>query len=167
MKKMFYTYSQNNSGGYFIGEPQLGISEYIIIEATSFKDADERLNKIAETYDDFFDYCGCCGERWTYMDEFEFESDRNEVPSIRGSVYNETVQTWFRDKCHIHHMNGKIEQVDFDKEDPTKNITTTIKEVPVTETEELLMKGLEDLGAMVTFPVSREQIEKFIQPYKE
>jgi hypothetical protein len=59
---MFYTYSQNNSGGKCKG-PAL----YVIIEADSAKEANERAISEAGLYfdgvADGID-CECCGDRW-------------------------------------------------------------------------------------------------------
>ena len=58
---MFYTYSQNNSGGSFIG-PAL----YVVVEADNSEEADS----IAEKNGLYFDGCekgadcDCCGDRW-------------------------------------------------------------------------------------------------------
>lgn len=59
---MFYTYSQNNSGGSFIG-PAL----YVVVEADNSEEADS----IAEENGLYFDGCekgvdcDCCGDRWS------------------------------------------------------------------------------------------------------
>src|SRR6185437_12312141 len=69
---MFFTYSQNNSGGYF-KEPAL----HLIIEAADV----DAANNIAEKYI-YFDSClydgdcSCCGDRWYRA----YKSDR--VPSV-------------------------------------------------------------------------------------
>lgn len=57
---MFYTYRQNNSGGYYIGP------SYVIVEADSSSEADF----IAEQNGIYFNGvmrgrdCECCGDRW-------------------------------------------------------------------------------------------------------
>lgn len=57
---MFYTYHQNNSGGFFKG-PSI-----VIVEADSHEEADE----IAQENGVYFDGvdkgidCECCGDRW-------------------------------------------------------------------------------------------------------
>lgn len=74
---MFYTFSQMNSGGSFIGDYR-----YIIIEADS---ADE-ANQIAEDHGVYFDGCyygidcRCCGDRWHRC----WEYDGTENPEIYG-----------------------------------------------------------------------------------
>ena len=72
----FFTFRQNNSGGFFDG------TEYVIIEADS---ADE-ANMIAMDHDIYFDGCHkgldcpCCGDRWSEVDEY----DPSEKPEIYG-----------------------------------------------------------------------------------
>lgn len=72
----FFTFSQNNSGGFFDGP------EYVIIEADS---ADE-ANMTAMDYDVYFDGvhhgndCECCGDRWREVDDY----DATDKPEIWG-----------------------------------------------------------------------------------
>lgn len=72
----FYTFRQNNSGGFFVGP------EFVIIEADS---ADE-ANVTAIDHDVYFngvrhgDDCECCGDRWCEVDEY----DATEKPEIYG-----------------------------------------------------------------------------------
>lgn len=74
---MFYTFHQNNSGGYFTGP------HYIIIEASDHHEA----NKIATLHDVYFDGvtdgidCECCGDRWHEVNEYSGK----EQPEIYGS----------------------------------------------------------------------------------
>ena len=72
----FYTFHQNNSGGFFVGP------EFVIIEADS---ADE-ANMTAMDHDVYFDGihhgndCECCGDRWYEVDEYH----ATEKPEIYG-----------------------------------------------------------------------------------
>ena len=73
----FFTYSQNNSGGYF-HEP----AKYVIVEADSPDHADE----IAESHCDIYFHgcmigsdCSCCGDRWSQRWE-----DGTEKPEVYG-----------------------------------------------------------------------------------
>ena len=75
---MFYTYSQNNSGGVFC-EP----AKYVIVEANSSREADS----LAELYCDVYFNgcmigldCSCCGDRWNTCWE-----DGTDQPEIYGS----------------------------------------------------------------------------------
>jgi hypothetical protein len=77
---MFYTFSQNNSGGSF--EINDRLNEYVIIEAKSAAIA----NKIAKQIGIYFDGikkkldCECCGNRWHRSSE----SDATKIPMIYG-----------------------------------------------------------------------------------
>jgi hypothetical protein len=68
--KKFYTFSQSNPGGYFIKNDK--ISEYVIIQAESAKEA----NDIAEDIGIYFDGirkkidCSCCNDRWYRVTEW-------------------------------------------------------------------------------------------------
>lgn len=74
---MFYTFSQNNSGGVWNG-PRL-----VIVEADSPDEANER----AQTYAGVYFYgceqgwdCPCCGDRWYPVESYEGDP----VPSYYG-----------------------------------------------------------------------------------
>lgn len=75
----YYTFSQNNSGGFYRG-PQ-----YVIVEAESADEANERAETYSEVY---FDGCRrgldceCCGDRWSEVNE----QDATEVPTIFNDV---------------------------------------------------------------------------------
>lgn len=74
-KTLFYTYRQNNSGGYYYGP-----AVYVIVEAISSDESDE----IAEQNDVYFHGvgdCECCGNRWHRNYE-----DGTEAPEIYGNV---------------------------------------------------------------------------------
>jgi hypothetical protein len=75
---MFYTFYQNNSGGFLDGP------EYIIIEA----DSAEKANDIAESETPvYFDGCAhdidckCCGDRWYRA----WVDDGTETPMVYGN----------------------------------------------------------------------------------
>jgi hypothetical protein len=61
---MFYTYDQNNSGGGFDYDDEAGISCYVIVEADSADEADDRARTIGLYFDGYGD-CECCGDRWS------------------------------------------------------------------------------------------------------
>jgi len=79
---MFFTFHQTNSGGSRTLDKDT--AHNVIIEADSYTDANDR----AEAHGLYFDGidqgldCGCCGERWTRMYDFE-EGDK--VPSRYGT----------------------------------------------------------------------------------
>lgn len=77
---MFYTFYQNNSGGFFT-KP----AHYVIVEA----DSAEEANAIAEQNGVYFDGveegidCRCCGDRWI---EIYDDDDCAENPTIYGGL---------------------------------------------------------------------------------
>lgn len=76
----YYTFNQNNSGGHF--DIDESVAEYVIIQAYSAEDANERAEKIGIYFygvDSGMD-CPCCGDRWYHVSE----RDGYSVPSIYG-----------------------------------------------------------------------------------
>lgn len=77
----FYTFRQNNSGGFDVG------FKYVIVEAPTAREA----NEIATEYGVYFNGvskgrdCDCCGDRWYTVSE----SDADPVPSLYGEPVNE------------------------------------------------------------------------------
>ena len=75
----FYTYRQNNSGGFWC-EP----AKYVIVEAPSANVADA----IAEDHGVYFDGCDtgmdcpCCGDRWHRA----WSDEGHDEPTIYGEV---------------------------------------------------------------------------------
>ena len=83
---MFYTYYQNNSGGFF--EHGEDVTNFVIVEAGD----NEAANEFAESIGIYFDGCDrridctCCGDRW----ERQLQFDGEDEPLI----YGENVATW-------------------------------------------------------------------------
>lgn len=105
---MFYTFSQNNSGGDFDIDDK--VAEWVIIEADS---ADE-ANDIAEGVGIYFDGCengydcDCCGDRW--YRQYDYEG--TETPEIYGRpVVGEGHFGYLRRNAIIYYKNGVVETV--------------------------------------------------------
>lgn len=98
---MFYTYRQNNSGGFFIIDDEVNV--YVIIEAASAAEADS----IAQDKGIYFDGCesgmdcSCCGDRWIPA---TWEDDPTETPQIYGGPPSD-----FRDYV-IYYLDGRVER---------------------------------------------------------
>lgn len=77
---MFYTYRQNNSGGSF--KTTKKIKHFVIIEADSAKEANEKAEHIGIYFDGVEKEldCPCCGDRWHKV----IEEDGTEKPEIYG-----------------------------------------------------------------------------------
>lgn len=106
----FYTYHQNNSGGYAIEDKEIGVGVFIIIEAHNFETANFILSLIARSADEihgegwFHNYCTCCGKRWRL-----FYSDKGDgEPSIFGEPAAEADLFWTEKSYYIHYLNGDI-----------------------------------------------------------
>lgn len=78
---MFYTYSQNNSGGYFITNDD--VREYLIIEADSVQEANSKMYDITE---DYGEYCECCGLRWDIL--YSSDAEGKDKPMEKNYCYN-------------------------------------------------------------------------------
>jgi len=109
MKTKFFTFSQNNSGGYFIEDDKHGVSGYVIIEAPGESEANSKLREIGENTDGFWDYCPCCGPRWYDLDEL----DGNPEPMIYGTPISETEGGYFHERCFVHYIDGTIKEFKF------------------------------------------------------
>lgn len=95
----FYTFRQNNSGGYMKRDENL--DSYVIIEAISPGVA----NMIAESIGIYFNGCNsgidcnCCGDRWD-----EAWDDSDAEPMIWGTPVDAYGNTdWI-----VHYANGMI-----------------------------------------------------------
>lgn len=113
---MFYKFSQNNSGGSFIVNEQVG--QYVIIEADNYNEANRLAQEKAHIYFDGCEDgtdCNCCGDRW-----YSTYDDGDEVPMI----YDKTVEEFQEDpgipsitkeiSIHIYYKDGRHENIVFD-----------------------------------------------------
>ena len=74
---MFFTFHQNNSGGWYDGPA------CVCVEADTAAKANERAESELAVYFDGVstgDDCGCCGDRWFPVDD----QDGYDVPSRYG-----------------------------------------------------------------------------------
>lgn len=62
----FYVYRQNNSGGYFVEDENVGI--HVIIESDTEEQANKKFDEILDGNSKYTKYCPCCGERWYGVD---------------------------------------------------------------------------------------------------
>ena len=64
---MFYAFDQNNSGGIFSFDEDLGITHWVIIEADSEAEAISRAEHIGLYFNGCSSGmdCPCCGDRWS------------------------------------------------------------------------------------------------------
>lgn len=114
---MFYDFRQNNSGGRFLFDKGRGIGCYVIIEAESAADANDRAERIGLYFDGVDNEidCECCGDRWSrsWRDE-----TGDKVPSRYGTALpterpkNEIEWTGKGEPTvFIHYLDGGIESL--------------------------------------------------------
>lgn len=75
----WFTYRQNNSGGFFAGPV------YVFVEADSHYEANERAEEEGPIYFDGVSSgndCSCCGNRWDRCDSY----DATELPELYGET---------------------------------------------------------------------------------
>lgn len=81
---MFYEFNQNNSGGGFDFDEKAGITHYVIVEADSADDANDRAERIGlyfEGCESGMD-CPCCGDRWSRVWTWGDREPGTEVPTL-------------------------------------------------------------------------------------
>lgn len=102
----FYTFTQNNSGGYFDNDDN--VCELVIIEAKSVEQVNNKALDVGIYFNgvDTGEDCSCCGDRWSEMWD---EDGGKEVPMIYNTPVKEAGSSIFRDKCIIHYLNGEKE----------------------------------------------------------
>lgn len=117
--KLYFTFTQNNSGGFFIKDAEAGICEYVIVEAYSAEQAQEIFNKIGEDVSGFHEFCSCCGQRWD--DDWLDEEDGKLLPMIYNKdVFKDVCRSIYCERCFIHYLDGEIIEVTFRAKDPDK-----------------------------------------------
>lgn len=108
---MFITYSQKNSGGYFLEDKDDGIAEYVIIEGNSLEEIRDRASDIFSNYRES---CPCCGDRWdVYWND---KDDLTKEPEIYGTSVFKYFDSYSRSEAYIHYLDGSIKHVIFKEE---------------------------------------------------
>jgi hypothetical protein len=100
----FYTFSQNNSGGHFIGPL------YVIVEAGSADEANWRATHYGPVYFNGVEAgadCECCGDRWSEQWSRDHSDD---VPLIYGKPVAE-YEAWEDGDVLIIRADGTSETV--------------------------------------------------------
>ena len=100
---LWYTYSQNNSGGHFVEDENQGPT--VSIQATSSVEAWAKAKSMFD-----FDYCECCGERW--FDSYYDDEKGDEVPMRYGEPLRDMVASWYRNYAILHYYDGRVERIE-------------------------------------------------------
>ena len=114
---MFYTFSQNNSGGGFMKLPERGIAHYVIVEGKNANDANNKAQIIGIYFNGVGsgDDCDCCGDRW----EPVTDDDGTSEPTVGDKTISEYASGIFGDHIYVHYADGRLEH--FDKSDTTRH----------------------------------------------
>lgn len=96
---MFYTFYQNNSGGFRVEDDRL--ARWVIIEADNAYEANKKARDISIYFDpDCLTDCECCGPRWKEAEEW----DASDLPKIFDEVPSS------KDDYITYFLDGKIER---------------------------------------------------------
>lgn len=107
----FFTYSQNNSGGFFEEDTSKGVGVTVIIEAHDAEHANDRARDIGLYFDGVaFDVdCPCCVDRWYKVED----SDGTDTPMLDGTPINECVRSIFTKNAFVYYLDGTIKETVF------------------------------------------------------
>ena len=90
---MFYTFRQNNSGGYYSG-PQ-----FVCVEAETLQEANDLFESCGYSFG-MVDSCTCCGARWSEAWDDDSLTETPEQPYGQGPL-SESKGTWA-----LHYKSG-------------------------------------------------------------
>lgn len=98
MASKFFTFSQNNSGGYYVEDDT--VAQVVVVEADDADDADSRASKKGVFS---YHYCDCCGPR------FSGQYDRAKgFRSVKAAVADSFMQS---PSVVVHFKDGRVEKV--------------------------------------------------------
>lgn len=82
----FFQFRQNNSGGSFDINPQTGIGIYVLVEADTAGEANERAESIGIYFNgiESGSDCDCCGDRW-------YSQWSDEAGDVEPRIYEDAV----------------------------------------------------------------------------
>lgn len=102
----WFNFNQNNSGGYYIENDEVGSDVYI-----QAVDAETAIRKAEHVFEDHSEYCDYCGERWSYYVD---DSDGFPEPQKYGEPLEES-KSWLGKTAILHYANGKVERYTYPK----------------------------------------------------
>lgn len=94
----WYRYAQNNSGGSFVTNEDVG--EDVYIQARSKSEAEDKFYSLDNGSDD---WCECCGERW-------YSPDEQDEPNLYGKPLSKSYSP-YSSSSHavLHYLDGRKE----------------------------------------------------------
>ena len=105
---LYYTYSQNNSGGTY--DVDTRVTFHVIIQAFDSNQADARAEEIGIYFNGVSSGrdCGCCGDRWNFASHGTFK------PEIYGEDAHTANNMWSNPGdvfCRVYHLNGRVSEI--------------------------------------------------------
>lgn len=156
---MFYTYYQNNSGGEFLDDKEVG--KYVIIEADTANEANEKAQKCGiyfNGYEENID-CDCCGDRWYKAYDRVRGGTSYPTPTINGYTLEE-----YRDKLDIY--SKEIVNIHIYYKDNKHEIFSFNAKEAVSENEERKRKNADKLWGVninLTWDLSKTKPIRFFK----
>lgn len=97
---LWYEFDQNNSGGYC--ERDDFVADYVYVQAMNADQAEDIMRDLIDKAD-AWNYCDCCGERWSF-----WNVEGYDVPMHYGKPVTEGVDTHYKDGyILLHGLNGR------------------------------------------------------------
>lgn len=109
---MFYTFTQNNSGGRFTFDEKRGLTHHVIVEADSLALALAKAEDIGIYFHGVSNGsdCPCCGDRWYEP----WKDDGTDTPTIYGDSIDKFLKSgsmyfWmdFGKEICVHYKSGR------------------------------------------------------------
>lgn len=104
----FFTFTQNNSGGYNIINDV--VAKNLIIES---ENAEEAITEMFDITSSYSSYCGCCGERWNDLIDDEDGEDKPMVYDIfyDTNVPAEELDGQMKQETIIYYSSGETRKL--------------------------------------------------------
>lgn len=115
----FYQFRQNNSGGHFHFDESAGLTHFVIVQAYSPADANQRARSLGIYFDGCAKGldCSCCGDRWN--EQYGGHGERGDVvPQVYGEPVDLEKQVLWQEYSYqsmpdgkeiaIHYLDGSI-----------------------------------------------------------
>jgi hypothetical protein len=97
---LWYEFDQNNSGGHY--ERDDFVADVVFIQAMNSDQAEDIMRDMIDNAN-AWDYCDCCGERWSFWDV-----EGHEVPTHYGDPITDGVDLFSKDGYMLFHgLNGR------------------------------------------------------------
>lgn len=103
----FYTYCQNNSGGWFDIDKERGIGVVVVIQAHDPAMADA-LAQYKGLYFHYDEDCSCCGVRWTSSNK-PWADKGTDRPEVYGEPIEE-YKPWNGNPMYVHYLDGTVKE---------------------------------------------------------